>query len=254
MVVYSSAPIHFHLLTDPDSVNVIEQIMSRAERQANCPFTFTIETINTIVDAMFDAMRINVPQLKLSMLQDHVLTKMMPLILQWHYKDLERIIMVNTTIKFRSDVVELYEHFDRFEPRQVMGLTLTQSARFASALAVHRHHQSDDSATKNLGLSPPEGWPGFNTDLMLLDLGRMRRSKTFQRYVDLENQYTLVQKYDFATQDLLPKLDEWLTLVGVEKPELFYTLPCQWNIQQVMDSNAFSHCSNDIKAMEFHNS
>jgi hypothetical protein len=46
-------------------------------------------------------------------------------------------------------------------------------------------------------------------------------------------------------------MDEWLTLVGVEKPELFFTLPCQWNVQQIMDSDAFEHCRIDIKAMAF---
>jgi hypothetical protein len=48
-------------------------------------------------------------------------------------------------------------------------------------------------------------------------------------------------------------MDEWLTLVGVEKSELFFTLPCQWNVQQIMDSDAFEYCRIDIKAMAFDN-
>jgi hypothetical protein len=86
---------------------------------------------------------------------------------------------------------------------------------------------------------------------MLLNLKEMRQSSLLKRYLDLENQFPLLAKYDFKSRQVLPQMDEWLTLVGVEKPELFFTLPCQWNVQQIMDSDAFEHCRIDIKAMAF---
>ncbi len=232
-------------MSDSGSTDVIDAIMIRGERQSNCRFTYSVETVDNVFDQLMENLDANVPHLKLDMVKEHVAIQMLPLILPWHYPHLNRLIFVGSHIKFRSDIIELYEHFDRFKSQQVMGLTLTQDAKFATAFAVHRHLQPDSK----LGLSPPQGWPGFNTELMLLDLEKMRQSNMIKRYLDLENQFTIVTKYDFKSRQVLPQLDEWLTLVGIEKPELFFTLPCQWNVQQIMDSDAFEHCRIEIKAM-----
>lgn len=227
--------------------------MKRVERQANSRFAYTVETVDNVFDQLLDHLKTNVPQLRLAIVQEHVVTQMLPLILPWQYPSIHRMIFISNHIKFRADIIELYEHFERFESKQVMGLALTQSAKFATAFAVYRHLQSDSTAHKNLGLSPSNGWPGFNTGLIIMDLDKMRQSSLFKRYLDLENQFPLIAKYDFKTLQVLPQLDEWLTLVGVEKPELFFTLPCQWNVQQIMDSDGFEYCRTDMKAMTFEN-
>lgn len=246
-MVYSSAPVHFHILSDKGSVDVIDTIMKRAGRQANCRFSFTVQTVDEVFDHLLDHLLTNVPQLKLDMIREHVATRMLALILPWHFPKLQRLIWLSNRIKLRADIVELYEYFDRFNSDQVMGLTLAQGGQFAAAFAVHRHVQAEST----LGLSPPFGWPGFNTEVMLLDLAKMRSSLLMTRYIDLETQFPLLKRYDFNTRQLLPELDEWLTLVGAEKPTLFYTIPCQWNVQQILDSDAFEYCRSDIKAMEF---
>ena len=245
ILIYSSAPVHFHILSDTGSTDVIDTIMTRSERQANCRFTYSVETIDSVYDQLVEILEANVPHLKLDMVKEHVSTQMLPLILQWHYPHLNRLIFVSNHIKFRADIVQLYEYFERFESQQMMGLTLAQDAKFATSFAVHRHLQPDSK----LGLSPPQGWPGFNTELILLDLDKMRQSNLLKRYLDLENQLPIMTKYDFSSRQVLPQLDEWLTLVGIEKPQLFFELPCQWNVQQIMDSDAFEYCRIDIKAM-----
>ncbi|XP_057378934.1 uncharacterized protein LOC130700957 [Daphnia carinata] len=247
ILVHSSAPIHFHILSDRNSIAVIDTIMTRVERRADCRFVYTIEAIDSVYEQLLDHLKTNVPNLKIDAVKDHVATQMLPLILPWHYDHLGRMIFIGNNIKFRADIVELYEHFDRFKPQQGIGLTLVQNAKFAAAFSVHRYLQPNS----NLGLSPPHGWPGFNTELMLLNLKEMRQTNFFKRYLDLENQFPILMKYDFKSRHILPQMDEWLTLVGVEKPELFFTLPCQWNVQQIMDSDAFEYCRSDIKAMAF---
>lgn len=247
LLIYSSAPVHFHILSDSSSIDMVDTIMSRVEHQARSRFAYTVETVDNVFDQLLDHLKTNVPHLKFDMVKDHIVTQMLPLILPWHYHHLNRLIFVSNHIKFRNDIVELYEYFDRFEAQQAIGLTLVQGAKFAAAFSVHRHLQTNS----NLGLSPPHGWPGFNTELMLLNLKEMRQSSLLKRYLDLENQFPLLAKYDFKSRQVLPQMDEWLTLVGVEKPELFFTLPCQWNVQQIMDSDAFEHCRIDIKAMAF---
>ncbi|XP_032797317.2 LARGE xylosyl- and glucuronyltransferase 1 isoform X2 [Daphnia magna] len=247
ILVHSTAPIHFHILSDSNSVAVIDTIMTRVERRADCRFVYTTELIDHIYDQLLDHLKTNVPNLKIDAVKDHVATQMLPLVLPWHYYNQDRMIFVSNNIKFRADIVELYEHFDRFKPQQGIGLTLLQDAKFAAAFSVYRYLQPHS----NLGLSPPHGWPGFNTELMLLNLKEMRQSHLFKRYLDLENQFPILTKYDFKSRNVLPQMDEWLTLVGVEKPEFFFTLPCQWNVQQIMDSDAFEYCRSDIKAMAF---
>ena len=224
-------------------------MMKRAGRQANCQFSYTVETVDEVFDQLLDYLKLHAPQMKLDMIREHVATQMLPLVLPWHFPNIRRLIYLSNRIKLRADPAELYEFYDRFETGQVMGLTLTQGAQFATAFAVHRHRNPDS----HLGQSPPKGWPGFNAELMLLDLEKMRQSTLLSRYIDLENQFYLVKEYDFGGRELLPALDEWLTLIGAEKPELFYTLPCQWNVQQILDPDAFEYCRYDIKAMEFDN-
>ena len=245
-MAYSSAPVHFHVISDRDSLWVIDTIMKRAGRQANCQFTYTVDLIDEVMDHLFGQLDQLAPRLKLPMMREHVVGRLLPLILPWYYSTLDRIIWLTGSIKLRTDITELQQQFELFQPSQVAGMTLTQGAQFASAFTVHRYIHASQ-----LGLSPPLGWPGFNAQLMLLDLDKMRKSKLMKRYIDLETQFYLIDKYEFKGRQLLPDLDEWLTLVGAEQPSLFYTLPCHWNVQQVMDEDAFQYCRNDIKAMEF---
>ena len=250
MVVYSTAPVHFHIVTDGDSVDVIRQIMKRAERQANCRFAFTVDTIGNIFDDLFNHLERNVPDLKLPLLKQHVATRLLPLVLPWHFNNIRRIIYLDSNIKLRADITELYEFFQRFQGDQVMGLTLAQNRRFESAFAVHRHLSADKTSGKYLGLSSPQGWPGFNADILLMDLQKMRASPLYRRYVDVQNQWHIVKKYKLSSREALPGLDEWLTLVGLESAQLFHTLPCEWNTQHSTGSNSSEQCNN-IKAMAF---
>ena len=246
LVVYSSAPVHFHILSDSESLTVIDTIMKRAGRQANCQFTYTIDLIDQVMDHLLGQLDSLAPRLKLPMMREHVVGHLLPLLLPWYYPQLDRLVWLTGSIKLRTDISELQQHFELFQADQVAGMTLTQGAQFASAFAVYRYIHGGQ-----LGLSPPLGWPGFNAQLMLLDLDKMRKSSLIKRYIDLENQFYLIEKYEFKGRKLLPDLDEWLTLIAAEQPGLFYTLPCQWNVQQVMDEDAFQYCRNDIKAMEF---
>lgn len=222
--------------------------MKQVERQARSGYAYTIETIDDVSELLIQHLETIATHFKLTAVQEHVVNDWLPLLLPWYYSHLNRLIFISHKIKLRADAIELYEHFNRFDSEQLIGLTLIQDARFASSFAAHRRLQQDD-VNKNLGLSPPLGWPGFNSAVILLDLEKMRHSDSIRRYLDLENQYPLVTKYDFTTDKSLPRLDEWLTLVALEKAELFYTLPCQWNVQQIMDSDAFEYCRIDIKAM-----
>lgn len=120
MLVYSSASIHFHILSDSNSIAVIDTIMARIGRRANCRFIYTVEAVDGVYNQILDHLKMNVPNLKIDAVKDHVATKMLPLVFPWHYHHHESLILFGNNIKFRADIVELYEHFDRFEPKQAL--------------------------------------------------------------------------------------------------------------------------------------
>lgn len=69
---------------------------------------------------------------------------------------------------------------------------------------------------------------GFNSGVALYDLRRMRASPGWGEEVVLARMAALTRQFwvlgTVGDQD-------WLTLLGWDRPELFYRLPCQYNVQ-----------------------
>jgi lipopolysaccharide biosynthesis glycosyltransferase len=79
-----------------------------------------------------------------------------------------------------------------------------------------------------VGEPPPDGLPGFNSGVLLLDLDRMRQSSLYNSLLDEENVHSLCDEFHFKGH--LGDQD-FFTLVGMRYRQLFYVLPCQWNRQ-----------------------
>lgn len=79
-----------------------------------------------------------------------------------------------------------------------------------------------------VGDPPPDGLPGFNSGVLLLDLEAMRRSPLYNRLLEPAALQELTEKYHFKGH--LGDQD-FFTLVGMEHPELFHVLDCTWNRQ-----------------------
>lgn len=80
----------------------------------------------------------------------------------------------------------------------------------------------------NVGEPPPDGLPGFNSGVLLLDLEAMRQSERYNRLLEPAVVQQLASKFHFKGH--LGDQD-FFTLVGMEHPELFYILDCTWNRQ-----------------------
>lgn len=79
-----------------------------------------------------------------------------------------------------------------------------------------------------VGGPPPEGLPGFNSGVMLLNLEAMRQSPLYSRLLEPAQVQQLADKYHFRGH--LGDQD-FFTMIGMEHPELFHVLDCTWNRQ-----------------------
>ena len=79
-----------------------------------------------------------------------------------------------------------------------------------------------------VGEPPPDGYTGFNSGVKLVDLAEMRKSVLYNQLLQAENITRVANKYSFKGH--LGDQD-FYTVISFDYPQLFYTLPCQWNRQ-----------------------
>lgn len=103
---------------------------------------------------------------------------------------------------------------------------------FSSVLSVCCRHTfwqyRKENPKSHVGDPPPDGLPGFNSGVMLLNLEAMRRSTLYNQLLEPGRIAQLAEKYHFRGH--LGDQD-FFTMIGMEHRELFYLLPCGWNRQ-----------------------
>lgn len=138
--------------------------------------------------------------------------------------DLTYILQLDLDLKYRTNIRDLFQEFDHFPPGAVIGITREMQP-------VYRHtfwqYRKENPQTR-VGEPPPDGLPGFNSGVMLLDLGAMRTSALYNQLLDPANVAKLADQYRFRGH--LGDQD-FFTMIGMEHPELFYPLACGWNRQ-----------------------
>ncbi|XP_040896909.1 xyloside xylosyltransferase 1 [Toxotes jaculatrix] len=139
-------------------------------------------------------------------------------------ESLTRIVQLDLDLKYRTNIRDLFQEFGRFPPGAVIGITREMQP-------VYRHtfwqYRKENPQTR-VGEPPPDGLPGFNSGVMLLDLGAMRASALYNQLLEPGNVAKLADQYRFRGH--LGDQD-FFTMIGMEHPELFYPLACGWNRQ-----------------------
>ncbi|XP_073333345.1 xyloside xylosyltransferase 1 [Pagrus major] len=139
-------------------------------------------------------------------------------------ESLMRIVQLDLDLKYRTNIRDLFQEFDQFPPGAVIGITREMQP-------VYRHtfwqYRKENPQTR-VGEPPPDGLPGFNSGVMLLDLGAMRASALYNQLLEPGNVAKLADQYRFRGH--LGDQD-FFTMIGMEHPELFYSLACGWNRQ-----------------------
>ncbi|TKS74691.1 Xyloside xylosyltransferase 1 [Collichthys lucidus] len=139
-------------------------------------------------------------------------------------ESLTRIVQLDLDLKYRTNIRDLFQEFDQFPPGTVIGITREMQP-------VYRHtfwqYRKENPQTR-VGEPPPDGLPGFNSGVMLLNLGAMRASALYNELLEPSNVAKLADQYRFRGH--LGDQD-FFTMIGMEHPELFYSLSCGWNRQ-----------------------
>lgn len=139
-------------------------------------------------------------------------------------ESLTRIVQLDLDLKYRTNIRDLFQEFDQFPPGAVIGITREMQP-------VYRHtfwqYRKENPQTR-VGEPPPDGLPGFNSGVILLDLGAMRASALYNQLLEPRNVAKLADQYRFRGH--LGDQD-FFTMIGMEHPELFHSLACGWNRQ-----------------------
>ncbi|KAM8889034.1 xyloside xylosyltransferase 1 isoform 1-T2 [Synchiropus picturatus] len=139
-------------------------------------------------------------------------------------KSITRIVQVDLDLKYRTNIKHLFQEFDHFTPGAVIGIAREMQPVYRHTFWQYRK----ENPQSKVGDPPPEGQPGFNSGVMLLDLGAMRASTLYNELLKPSNVAKLADQYRFRGH--LGDQD-FFTMIGMEHPELFYSLACGWNRQ-----------------------
>lgn len=107
--------------------------------------------------------------------------------------------MFDADTKFRRDVGDLFEEFETFGSRALFGLApeLTPVYRHVLYLYRNRHPHTSfgEPASSN-------GYPGFNSGMVLFNLDRLRNSSVYDTIVTKERVDAMTEKYHFKVLQL----------------------------------------------------
>ncbi|XP_064642111.1 xyloside xylosyltransferase 1-like [Lineus longissimus] len=224
----SSIPLRLHVIGDSESQEIATQTLEGIKKSdaETSNYTLMSHEIDTMAKQLHEIVK---------PLQDHfsahpgayysdalfflsvAVHRVMP-------DTMHRAIMLDADLKFYTDIAELYNLFGKFSPNQVIGIANEMQP-------VYRHtfypYRSKNQGTR-VGDPPPDGKPGFNSGVLLLDLDKMRKSELYNAQINRDKIKTLTDKYSFKGH--LGDQD-FFTLLGMEFDDLFYVIPCCWNRQ-----------------------
>ncbi|XP_076438505.1 xyloside xylosyltransferase 1-like [Babylonia areolata] len=223
MSAFSSAHIVLFIAGDAESREIADDIVSGLQKK-------NVEVHHIDVQGLGEGMRdtISTLQQHFSSTSDsyytHTLFYLSTAIHRLAPPSLHRLIMLDADLKFKDDIRRLNDLFDRFLPSNVIGIAHENQPVYRHVLSMYRQSHPNTRA----GSPPPEGLPGFNSGVLLLDLDRLRRSERYNTMLDTDMIQSLSKKYLYKGH--LGDQD-FYTLVSLENEELFFVLPCGWNRQ-----------------------
>ncbi|XP_057698138.1 xyloside xylosyltransferase 1 [Corythoichthys intestinalis] len=216
----------FHFVSDPASKELGEKMLQEFLTNATFKYEVLFHDVETFTHKLFPIVEALQKHFSagswayysdaiffLSVAMHHILPE-----------NLTRIVQLDLDLKYRTNIRDLFKEFNHFPPGAVLGIAREMQP-------VYRHtfwqYRKENPETR-VGDPPPEGLPGFNSGVMLLDLAAMRASALYNQLLDTRNVTKLADKY--SVKGHLGDQD-FFTMISMEHPELFYSLACGWNRQ-----------------------
>ena len=220
-------PLHFLVLTDTESAEILNHILRLyVEKFATVRVTYEFFDTGVIGERFWAT----ISELKLYFTSTSEQARKyrddLFMLAPFYHKvfPFKKLIFLDVDLRFRIDIAELHDLFDKFEDDNVMGV--------ASDLSPHYRHALREYRSRHPGthIGEPGRFQGLNTGVVLFDLDKMRMSNRFNKYTSNEGDVVtaLADKYLYRSH-----LGDqcFFTLLSLEFPELFYHLHCSYNYQ-----------------------
>jgi len=209
--------VRIAILTDKDSTHCVHAMMTKFIKTECrvCALGTDVGFELFDVDSMIDDYRNEILAIRQHFVSS---TKMAS---KW-----KRIVLLDADLKFiNTDVTSLQDNFIQMRKRgQIVGVGLDLSPHYSVALKKYRE---ENPGTE---IGSPGRYQGFNTGVVLYDLEAMRSHPGINEMITNHagKLDTLAEKYSFKSH----LGDQCMfTLIGLENPQWFHILSCDWNFQ-----------------------
>ena len=151
---------------------------------------------------------------------------MTPLLFPFLFPELDHAVYIDRNMVFQDNIGHLHRIIEKMK-RSKAGIAMSpeQSNTYMRAFS---GWQRINPSTK-LGRPPPDGKPGFNPNLMLMDLDKLRASASYRGYFNERRLNMLIKNYMYHSAEELPTLGDMVNLMAADNENLFYQLGCEWN-------------------------
>lgn len=223
ITIYSTVNIRFHVITNEESKEYVDKIMEKVNLTSNCKFDTVLLSLDDLIEEAHNRI---CPDLKASEEYCNLLiAKMTPLLFPFYFPNLPYIIYIDKHITFHDDVGKLYNTFTRLEENTALAMVQEQSLRYMRSFGTY-HMKAPGT---KLGLPPSKGHPGYNPDLLLMDLAKLRSYSSYKAMLSELKLTLLLRKYSYHPQEDMPEMGDVLNLMAAEQPQMFHQLSCEWN-------------------------
>lgn len=249
----SGVLLHLHVLTDETSGHSVDQILETEVRRYRRSIIYSLYNMRLCAEEVVDIVKTMTPYFS-STPKSYYSDSLFFLSLGLHRiadEKMERAILLDCDIVFRTDVRFLFNEFDRFSPDHLYGLAPELTPVYRHILYRYRANFPTTDFGSPFYMSPSEmhnivsdesqhklrkserhslrhGYPGLNSGVVLLHLSRIRKSQVYHQQLEDSEVHKLTSKYMFKGH--LGDQD-FFTLFGYEFPNLIYRLDCVWNRQ-----------------------
>lgn len=280
LLKYSTIELHLHIITDDQSEQSAEELIKQQIERFHRTAFYTLYDVRDCAEKISDIVHSMSPLFNYRS-GSYYSDALFLLSLGMHRivdRNMQRAILIDCDVVFRSSIRELFDQFEFFAPDQLFGLAPELTPVYRHVLSRYRmnnphtlfgspyylkkvpsrddaplpkegHNKNSIHSSVRQGL----GYPGLNSGVVMLHLDRIRRSRLYEEIIKESTIKNMAEKYSF--QGHLGDQD-FYTLMGFEFPGLIYRLDCVWNRQlctwwrehgysDIFDS--YFHCEGTVK-------
>jgi len=246
MLVYSTLPLTFHILTNQDSVSYVRTVMEKVNGSRSGEFTYNIVQLTNVIDQCTHKI---CPELKARTdFCEILMGKMTPLLFPWLFPHLDHVLFIDRKMLVQGNIVELSHDLNllRGSSSAAIAMAPEQTTKYRRGFA---GWQSVNPKTK-LGRPPPDGKPGYNADLILMNLAKLRNSSKYKSYLSEKKLNSLIKTYRYHSSEDVPDLGDVLNILAAADSaeaadkSLFQSLSCRWsrNPNKNKENEGFNVC------------